>query len=236
MGFSRFGARVALSSSALAALFVLACSEGNSGGLAPQGSSAAAGVTASGGSGSTGGSAGTILKTLGCGGLSIGGGDSTVPEGPTPANAPTQFNTACAAGSCTVTARTAVQTGSNNNCSDTGCQFGPFLSIANGATSTCVLNTFLSPGSGTLDSVTGELDGSFPLSSKVTLTGNVAEPCPPCMVGGVPGAGAGVCNAAALNPGAACTGINAAGDEIGFRQGRRRQPGVKRRRQPGETG
>lgn len=59
MGFSRISVRVALSTSGFAALFVLACSEGNSGGVPPQGSSAAAGVTASGGSGSTGGSAGT---------------------------------------------------------------------------------------------------------------------------------------------------------------------------------
>jgi hypothetical protein len=60
-----------------------------------------------------GGAAGTTAKTLTCGGLNIGGGASTVFEGPTPANAPTRFNAACLAGTCTVTARTAAQTGSN---------------------------------------------------------------------------------------------------------------------------
>lgn len=160
----------------------------------------------------TGGSGGTILKTLGCGGLSIGGGDSTVPEGPTPANAPTQFNTACAAGSCTVTARTSAQTGSNNNCSDTGCVFGPFLSIANGGLSTCVRNTFSAPASGTLNGLLGAFSGSIPLSSTVTVTGNNAQPCPPCTSGGVPVNGAGTCPSYAANPAAACTGINVDGD------------------------
>jgi hypothetical protein len=159
-----------------------------------------------------GGSTGTLLKTLTCGGLNIGGGDSIVAEGPTPANADTFFNTACAGAACTVTARTAAQTGSNRTCSDTGCLFGPYLPIASGGTSTCVQNSFGSPASGTLSSTLGTFTGSIPLSSLVTLTGNAAQPCPLCMVGGVPGLGAGVCNAAAANPGAACTGINAAGN------------------------
>jgi hypothetical protein len=160
----------------------------------------------------SGGAAGTVRKSLTCGGLNIGGGTSTVAEGPTPQNAPTLLNTSCAGGICTVTARTAAETGSNFNCSDTGCQFGPYLSIANFGSSTCVQNTFQSPAGGTLDANAGTLVGSFPLSSKVTLTGNAIEPCPPCMVGGAPGQGAGTCNAAAANPGAACTGINADGD------------------------
>jgi hypothetical protein len=160
----------------------------------------------------SGGAGGTVRKSLTCGGLNIGGGQSTVAEGPTPQNAPTLLNTACSGGVCTVTARTAAQTGSNLNCSDTGCQFGPYLSIASAGTSTCVQNTFQSPAAGVLDANVGTLVGSFPLSSKVTLTGNAAEPCPPCMVGGVPGQGVGTCNNAALNPGDPCTGINADGD------------------------
>jgi hypothetical protein len=160
----------------------------------------------------TGGSAGTVLKSLTCGGLNIGGGASIVAEGPTPANAETQFNTACVSGACTVTARTAAETGSINNCSDTSCVFGPYLPIASGGTSTCVQNTFGSPAAGALNSSSGTFTGSIPLSSLVTLTGNAALPCPPCMVAGVPGMGAGTCNAAASNPGAACTGINTSGN------------------------
>jgi hypothetical protein len=59
MGFSRFFSRFALATCAPVALLVLACSEGNSGNLAPPGASAAAGASASGGSTSTGGSAGS---------------------------------------------------------------------------------------------------------------------------------------------------------------------------------
>jgi hypothetical protein len=151
-----------------------------------------------------GGAAGTILNSLTCGGLNIGGGGATVPEGPTPAGADTFFTATCSGGSCTVTARTAAQTGSNNNCSDTGCSFGPPLSIANGGLSTCVLNSFASPASGTVTIPGGVFDGGVPLSSAVTVTGNNAEPCPPCI--------ASACASTASNPGAACTAINAAND------------------------
>ncbi|HEX6130871.1 MAG TPA: hypothetical protein VF044_04020 [Actinomycetota bacterium] len=165
-----------------------------------------------------GGAAGTILKNLTCGGLNIGGGCSQeggscgVNEGPTPAGATTTFKASCPGSTCTITARTAAESGSNNDCSDTGCQFGTWLSIANGGTSTCVLNTFQSPGSGTLDLVTGAFDGSIPLTSAVTLTGNGAAPCPLCLVGGMPGQGPGTCSGAAANPGAACVGTNPSGD------------------------
>jgi uncharacterized membrane protein len=155
-----------------------------------------------------GGAAGAILKNLTCGGLNIGGGAATVPEGPTPAGALTRFSlTGCngLVSSCTVGP---TPNNGSNDCSDVGCPFGPPLSIANGGLSTCVLNSFSAPAAGSLDTSTGAFSGAVPLSSAVTVTGNVAEPCPPCS--GTPGAG--VCNAAAANPGAACTGLNAAGD------------------------
>jgi hypothetical protein len=152
----------------------------------------------------TGGSAGTILNTLTCGGLNIGGGNSTVPEGPTPAGATTLFNASCSGGSCAITARTAAQTGSGNNCSDTGCAFGPFLSIANGGLSTCVRNTFAAPGSGSITTPGGAFSGGVPLTSTVTVTGNAANPCPSCI--------AGACDPSATVPGGACTATNGAGD------------------------
>jgi hypothetical protein len=82
------------------------------------------------------------------------------------------------------------------------------LSIANGPLSTCVDNSFALDASGTLDLSNGEMSAGIPLSSQVTVTGNNAEPCPPCS--GTPGAG--VCDASASNPGAACTGVNSNGD------------------------
>lgn len=144
---------------------------------------AAAGGTC--GSVRSGGTGGTVRKSLGCGGLNVGGGNSTVAEGPTPGNAQTLLNTA-GGPVYTVTARTAAQTGSNLNCSDTGCVFGPYLPISNSGTSTCVQNTFASPASGTLDGTTGAFNGSFPLTSTVYLTANGTDPCPRCL-GGCPG-------------------------------------------------
>jgi len=145
-----------------------------------------------------------VIKALSCGGLNIGGGGSTVPEGPTPAGAPTRFNASCGGGICSLTARTAAQDGGPNSCTDTGCNFGTFLSIPNGGLSTCVHNTFAMPGSASLDTTTGAFSGSVPLSSAVNVTGNAANPCPSCV--------AGLCDGTATNAGASCTAVNGAGD------------------------
>jgi hypothetical protein len=149
-----------------------------------------------------GGSGGSVVNTLTCGDLNIGAGAGTVPAGPTPDGALTRFATTCGGGgSCTV-AETPFD--GTNSCSDTGCPFGPPLSIANGPLSTCVSNTFASPASGSLNTNFGTFTGAVPLSSSTTVTGNNAEPCPPCS--------AGSCDASAANPGAACAAINASLD------------------------
>jgi len=145
-----------------------------------------------------------VLKDLSCGGLNIGGGGATVPEGPTPDGATTLFNVACAGSSCTVSGRTAAETGSSENCSDTGCAFGPFLSISNAGLSTCVRNTFAQPASGTVDTQSGAFDGGVPLTSTVTVTGNGTNPCPSCV--------GGACDESASNAGASCEAVNAGGD------------------------
>jgi hypothetical protein len=151
-----------------------------------------------------GGPTGTILQDLSCGGLNLGGGAGTVPEGPTPENAPTEFNLDCTGNVCTVTGRTSAESGSNNNCSVAGCDFGTFLSIPNGGLSTCVHNTFSASASGMIDLNTGEFDGIIPLQSATNVTGNNANPCPSCI--------ANQCDSSASNAGAPCTAINAAGD------------------------
>jgi hypothetical protein len=158
----------------------------------------------------TGGPGGSILKTLICGGLSAGGGcfedgpACGVAEAPSPVASRTQMKAECGDTACAILGRTAAETGSGDDCSAAGCQFGAWLSISNGGTSTCVRSTFTGPVTGDLDLTTGELTGSFPLSSAITMTGNGSEPCPPCV--------GGVCDASAANPGASCTAINAAGD------------------------
>jgi hypothetical protein len=145
------------------------------------------------------------VKNLTCGGLNIGGGAATVPEGPTPDGASTRFEATCTGSNCVLGP---IGSGDPKSCSDTGCPFGTFLSIANGPLSTCVNNTFATPASGSLDLGTGQMSAGIPLSSEVTVTGNNAEPCPPCS--GAPGPG--TCDATAANPGAACVSVNASGD------------------------
>jgi hypothetical protein len=61
------------------------------------------------------------------------------------------------------------------------CFFGPPLPIRNGGTSTCVLNTFLADGGGSINKVTGVANMSFPLASNVFVTGNDTFPCPQCV-------------------------------------------------------
>jgi hypothetical protein len=140
-----------------------------------------------------------VLKTLHCGGLNIGGGPSTVAEGGTPEGATSRFAIlGCVGDVCTLGP---TNTATNDfECTNTGCNFGPPLPIANAGTSTCVLNTWSAPASGTVNVATGEATTSVPLNSNVFLTGNATAPCPRC-VGGSCDRGP--------NLGAACTTTNA---------------------------
>jgi hypothetical protein len=146
------------------------------------------------GTANEGGPGGTVLKTLTCGGLNIGAGSGSTPEGPTPGGAETQFNIS-GGPVYTLSGRTSAESGSNNNCSDTGCNFGTWLPIT-GVLSTCVRNTFSAPATGTLDSTTGDLTAGVPLDSAVYLTNNPTEPCPLCVGGTVGMTDSGTCDAA----------------------------------------
>jgi outer membrane protein assembly factor BamB len=167
-----------------------------------------------------GGPGGTIVKTLGCGWIDFGGGQSTFVGAPVPNGAVTELNTACTRAACTVTARTAAETGSNDTCSAAGCRFGPYIPVANAGTSACLRNSFAAAASGTLDSALGTFTGSFPLSSAVYLTANAASPCPRCVGGTVGTTNSGTCDPTwraggpgpFLDAGTPCTPINAARD------------------------
>jgi hypothetical protein len=125
---------------------------------------------------------GSVLKNLHCGGLNIGAGASTVAEGATPENATSRFAiTGCTGSVCNLGPTFAAGVGFD--CTNTGCNFGPPLPIANAGTSTCVLNTFASPGGGTIDVATGDGATAVPLSSNTFLTGNATAPCPRCVAG-----------------------------------------------------
>src|SRR2546428_8378449 len=78
-------------------------------------------------------------------------------------------------------------------CTNAGCLFGPPLPLPNGAhlnaaTSTCVINTVATNGSGTGDCNTGTITHfNLPLSSNIFLAGDLFSMR--CSVGTTPGAG-----------------------------------------------
>jgi hypothetical protein len=139
-----------------------------------------------------------LIKNLTCGGLDIGGGASTFPEGLSPDGATSQFTLVCAAGgacdggcsppTCNIgpTSTAPPLNSTAPDCTNTGCNFGTPLPIPDPAIpslTTCALNTFASPASGTLNISTGASSTSVPLTSDVYLTGNPAQPCPKCVDG-----------------------------------------------------
>ena len=139
------------------------------------------------------------LDDLACGGLDIGGGDGTVPEGPIPDGSTSRFAVSCGGDSCTL--GPIPTRGAAFDCTNTGCTFGIPLPISNGGLSTCVQNTFASPASGTVNLATGEISANVSLTSRVVLTGNDPQPCPICRSGSVTG---GPCVGSPQSP---CTGV-----------------------------
>jgi hypothetical protein len=155
------------------------------------------------------GSNGTI-GTLGCGGLDIGGGNVTtpVPEGPTPDGATYRLHITGQASANVFTLGAEPTAGSDFDCTNTGCHFGPPLPIVNGGTSTCVVNTHSVPASGTVDVSTGDASLNVTLSSKILLVGDIQDSmshpqvCPVCS--------SGTCTTG-TNHGMACTSTNSTG-------------------------
>jgi outer membrane protein assembly factor BamB len=166
-----------------------------------------------------GGPGGSIVKSLRCGGINVGGGQSTFVEALVPNGAVTEFNTACSGAACAVTARSAAETGSNDTCSAAGCRFGPYVPVSNAGTSICLSHAFTAAAGGTLESALGTFTGTFPLSSTIYLTGNASSPCPRCVGGGPGSVNSGVCDpawssgsGAYADAGTPCTPLNGAGD------------------------
>jgi hypothetical protein len=157
---------------------------------------------------------GVVIKNLTCGGLNIGGGGSQIPEGPTPSGSVSRFALSCAGAACTVSANATVPTVNTAapDCTNTGCNFGTPLPINNPvipSISTCVVNKWASPATGTLNLTTGAASLGIPLASDVYLTGLAL--CPKCSATGSPGTpGVGTCMGGARN-GLACTSTNPTG-------------------------
>jgi hypothetical protein len=158
----------------------------------------------------------TVLKTLTCGGLSIGGGASIISEGPTPDGSISRFGLACTGTDCTIVATSAGPAVNvpGPDCTDTGCNFGTPLPIPNPtipSLTVCVLNTWAAPASGTLDLASGASSTNVPLQSDNYLTGNLAQPCPRCSAAGTPSSpGTGTCDRGPRK-GMACATTSATG-------------------------
>jgi hypothetical protein len=152
----------------------------------------------------------SLLKSIACGGLDLGGGGSTVPEGLIPDGATSRLLISSCAGSVCDVAPVAAS-GGGIDCTDVGCNFGPPLPIPNASLSTCVVNTFAQAISGTIDKSTGAASVNVPLSSHVFLTSNAPQPCPRCSATGSPvSQGFGTCDRGA-RMGLACSTTNSQG-------------------------
>jgi hypothetical protein len=149
-------------------------------------------------------SAGGALLSLVCGDLYIGSGSGSTPPGATPPGTTTKFSVLGTSGATrTVGGAPSTISGTNRNCSRSGCFFGSPLPVVNGPLSTCVDNTFTAAGNGTLNITAGTFTGNIPLQSTVTVTGNSGQPCPLCS--------GGTCSPDAVNAGAACTADSTTG-------------------------
>src|SRR5262249_36219621 len=152
----------------------------------------------------------TVIRAIACGGLDLGGGNSSVPEGLIPDGATSRVLVGPCSGSVCGLAPSD-GSGGGIDCTDVGCNFGPPLPIPNGSLSTCVINTFASAGSCSLHESTGELTLSVPLSSHVFITGNGGQPCPRCSATGSPTSpGSGTCDRGA-SMGLPCMTTNSQG-------------------------
>src|SRR5204862_799267 len=127
------------------------------------------------------------LKLLQCGGLSLGGLISQVPDNLTPAGATNRFLlTGCVGSTCNLAVTTSGSTPAGVDCTDVGCKFGTPLPISNAGLSVCVTNTFSSAPTGTLNSATGAATWNFQLNSATILTGQPTQPCPICATAATP--------------------------------------------------
>jgi hypothetical protein len=165
---------------------------------------------------------GMVVNNIACAGLFTGGGGNSVPL---PFSVPDQGIAISAIDGCTgqtatLGGSTSAETGSNRNCTSTGCLFGAPLAVPNPGstpTSVCVLNAASADVTGTAVCDTGATTVNLPLASVIFLTGDTAtdptstiagiQPCPLCSGGSCIG---GPNNGDPCTPGTSTLGGNAA--------------------------
>jgi hypothetical protein len=124
----------------------------------------------SGNCGNVDNSSGTSILTLGCNSLYTGGGAAAVPPATVPDYGTTITKTSCCRNKFfALSAATSGDTGSNLNCSATGCLYGPPLPIVSGA-SVCVVNNVALDAAGYGYCDAGSMTIDLPLISDVRLS------------------------------------------------------------------
>lgn len=120
---------------------------------------------------------GTCRGPLQRGGLYFGGGSVGVPlPASIPDNGLSILNACCNGSNLILNSATSAQTGSNNTCTATGCNFGPPLPIKNPGTvglSTCILNVIAANGVGSASCTTGDANINLPLGSQIEISGDI---------------------------------------------------------------
>ena len=123
----------------------------------------------------------TDTPGLNCSGLYFGGRGNAVPlPNSVPNNGMSIANVCCSGTSLFAIGATAEETGSNRNCTSTGCLFGsplPVINPINPGTSTCVINRLASPATGGGDCRAGSTTLEAPLASEIFLAGDTLFNC-----------------------------------------------------------
>ena len=122
----------------------------------------------SGNCGSTVNSSGSPVASLACNALLTGGGGSGVPPAQVPDYGALFTKTNCCGNFLALTATKSTDTGSNRNCTNANCLYGPPLPIVS-ALSVCVINTVAQPAAGYGDCSVGSETLDLPLTANIHL-------------------------------------------------------------------
>lgn len=126
---------------------------------------------------------GGVLRQLACSGLSIGGGTSALPQAILPGGSVSRFALSdCSGTTCSIGPHAGASAVAG--CTQVGCAFTAPVPIPDGGQTACVLNTFASAPTATIDLTTGVMTNlAVALNANIWVTGipHVDQPCPRCV-------------------------------------------------------